>query len=435
MLVEVVVIVALIIANGMFAGAEIALLATRHSRLVELAKQGRAGARAALQLRDHPERFLATVQVGITVVGATAAGVGGATIGRDLGDLLARVFGPGALADDLGLAIVVAGVSFLSIVVGELVPKSLALRSGERYALLAAPGLVALAWIAHPAVWLLTVVSNVLLRPFRDRTNFTEMRYSSDELRHLVDEATAKGAVHPRVGEIASRALGLGGLQAVDMMVPRPDVVKIAHDCSLGEVRSIVREHRRARMPVYRDGPDDVIGTVCVKDLFGSDGGPAHTIEEVIRPPTFVPEGMPAMALLQLMRSQRQPMAIVVDERGAMSGIVTLEDLLEELVGDIASETHGQAPNTIERLGDGTAIVRGRAQVRDVNRELGLRLPDQGDWTTIAGLCNALAARVPEPGERLAAPGGEVLDVVEASARQVHRVLIHPPAQGASAGA
>jgi putative hemolysin len=426
--IEILIVLGLILANGLFAGAEIALLATRQSRLEELAGPGRTGSRAlaALALRARPERLLATVQVGITVVGATAAAVSGASLADDLARMIAVVLGPGRLARDLALAIVIVAYSFLSIVLGELVPKSLALRARERYALLAARPLRALAWLAQPLIWLLTAVSNLLLRPFGDRTTFTETRYSSEELRQLVKDAASKGEVHPNVGEIASRALDLAALTAVDFMVPRSEVVSVARDASREEVRRIVREHRHTRMPVCGAGREDVVGYVSVKELFARGTETEVTLDEVMRPAYFVPETMPATTLLDEMRGRRQPFAIVVDEQGVMSGIVTLEDLLEELVGEIVSEHHGRPPAPIEREPGGSALVWGRVPVREVNRVLDLELPEEGDWTTIAGLCNALATHIATSGERLQAPHGEILEIIEATPRQVQRIRVHP---------
>ena len=424
MLVQIVVILALILANGVFAGAEIALLATRRTRIAELAEEGSVGARAALHLRARPERFIATVQVGITVVSATAAALGGATLADDLAGVLARVFGPGALANDLALALVVVAVAFLSIVVGELVPKSLALRSGERYALLMARPMSVLAWLAHPVVWLLTAVSNAVLRPFGDRTTFTETRYTADELQQLVEEAAAQGAVPAAIGEIASRALDLAELRAIDLMVPRREVVFLQSDASPEEVLRAVSDRRHSRMPVIGDGVDDVIGYVSVKDLFAAEPADGSALHRALRRAFFVPETMSALTLLHQMKTRHQPFAIVVDELGALSGIVTLEDVLEELVGEIVSEHHEPEAAPIERTDDGGALVWGSVPVRDVNRALGLHLPEDGDWTTVAGLCNALAAHIPARGERMTAPRGEVLEVVEATPRQVRRVRL-----------
>ncbi len=214
--------------NGLFSGAEIAVVALRKSRLSQLVEAGGGAARAVERLRAEPERFLATVQIGITVVGATAAAFGGATLAGELAALLAPLPILGPYAPELALGAVVSAISALSIVLGELVPKSLALRAAERYALLAGRPLLAISQAARPVVWLLTRASNLVLRPFGDRTTFTESRVSAEELEALVDEAGQLGALDQPTAEIASRALAFRDLTAADVLVPRSRIVASA---------------------------------------------------------------------------------------------------------------------------------------------------------------------------------------------------------------
>lgn len=426
---EILVILLLVVANGVFAGAEIALVALRRTRLRELADERRIGARAALTLREQPERFFATVQVGITVVGASAAAIGGSAMAARLTPWLQRVPWLQGHAHDVALVLVVALVSYLSIVVGELVPKSLALRGAERYALLVAPPLRVLAWLVGPLVWFLTASSNLVLRPFGDRTTFTETRLSSDELQQLVDEATQAGTVHPQAGEIASRALDLGGLTAADVMVPRREVVAVRASAPEAELRRVLLAHSHHRLPVYQGNIDNVVGYVAVRDVLARvwSGEPLQ-LEALMRPVHFVPETKPATDLLQEMRTRRLPLALVVDEMGGLAGLVTLEDLVEELVGEIFSEHAGYPPDPIQRQADGTVLVNGTTPIRDVNRALGLELPEEGDWTTVAGLVLARCGRIPAAGERVPLEGGVTLEVADASPRRVRSVRIHGPA-------
>jgi putative hemolysin len=314
-LAELIVILALVVSSGIFAGAEIAVVALRKTRLNELAEEGHGSARVLLSLREEPERFLATVQVGITVIGATAAAFGGASIAEKLTPLLERVGWFATHADDVALGIVVVAVSYLSIVIGELVPKSLALRSAERYALLIAKPLYALSWLARPVVWVLSKSANLMLGPFGDTTTFTETRHSAEELQQIVEEATKAGTIHPEAGEIVSRALELPELRARDVMVPRQEVVMIEKSAPEGEIRKVVRAHAYSRIPVYEERRDNVVGYVSVKDVLriALDQKPIH-LPEILRPPYFVPDVKRAVELLQEMRSRRMPFAIVVDE-------------------------------------------------------------------------------------------------------------------------
>ncbi|HVS10947.1 MAG TPA: hemolysin family protein [Planctomycetota bacterium] len=422
----------LVLCNAFFAGAEIAVVTVRRSRLGQLLEAGRRGARAVAALREDPERFLATVQIGITVIGASAAAFGGASIATRLAPRIAEVPGLGTWSDDIALGIVVAGISFLSIVLGELVPKSIALRHAETFALLAARPLRGIAWLARPFVWFLTVTSNVFLRPFGDRTSFTEARLSREELQHIMEDATRSGTLDTRTGEIASRALEFGHLSAADVMVPRNRVQTLARDARPEGIAAVFfSSGGHSRIPVYERTPENIVGYLTVKDVARRLlEGREVELGPLIRPPNFVPESASAASLLHEMQRRRLSLAIVIDEYGGFAGIVTIEDLLEELVGELFSE-HATAEDWIHREEDGTAVVRGLAPIREVNRALDLDL-EEGDWTTVAGLCAGLAGKIPERGTRLRARDGTELEVLEASPRVVRRVRLRP--QGPRAG-
>lgn len=418
----------LVLANGVLAGSEIAVVALRRTRLAELAEEGNRSAQAAVKLRDNPEEFLATVQVGITVVGSTAGAFGGMTFARDLSPVIGKVSVLRPHAEEIALVFVIALVSYLSLVLGELVPKSLALRSAEQYALLIGRPLLLLSRVARPLVWILTASSNAVLKLFDDRTTFTETRVSREEVQRMVEEAASAGTVHPHAGEIASRALDLPRLTAHDVMVPRNAVVAVPEGTSLDEVRRVVAECGHSRVPVYQGTIDQVIGYVIAKDLLARhDLDQTSTVSVVLRPPFFVSEEKPAIDLLHEMRRRRAPFAVVVEESGGTSGIVTIEDLVEELVGEIFNEHAPEAPEHIHREADGVAVVDGGATVRDVNRMLGFDLPEEGAWTTVAGLFLALLGRIPVVGDRVEV-GKLVLEVLEASPRRIRRLRILPRA-------
>jgi putative hemolysin len=416
-------VLALILANGVFAGAEIAIIAVRKSRLLQLVEERRPGARSVLALRDEPERFLATVQIGITVIGATAAVFGGSSIAARLAPVLARLpLSPGT-ADDLALAVVVALISYLSLVLGELVPKSLALRASEAYALLVARPLRALAWLAGPLVWLLTRSSNLVLKPLGDRTSFTEARLSPEELQQLVEEAGETGSLDRGTSEIASRALDFGSLSAGDVMVPRNRVVGVPRDATAQEIRQIVLEEGHSRMPVYDGALDDVIGYITARDVLAvAWQGDLVVLQDILRPALFVPTTSPAIRLLKELQRRHMPIAFVVDEHGGLAGLVTLEDLVEELVGELFSE-YDEPSEAVRREPDGSAVVRGDLPIREANRLLGIDLPEGESWSTVGGLVVSLASGIPARGTRHRV--GEIqLEVVDATARVVREVRI-----------
>lgn len=422
---ELIIIVVLVLANAVFSGAEIAIVALRKNRIQELADEGKGSARAVLSLREKPESFLATVQVGITVVGASAAAFGGSSLAERLAPWLAQNAWLAPHAEAVALALVISAVSYLSIVIGELVPKSLALRGAERYALIVSRPLLFLSKLARPLVWLLSASANLVLKPFGDSTTFTEARHSAQELQSLVDEAVQAGTVHPEAAEIASRALGLPEVTVAEVMVPRQDVEALSKDVSAQELRELLLEHTHTRLPVYDGNIDNVIGYISVKDVLAlAWEAKLFILRDVIRPAFFVPESKLAVELIQEMRSRRQPLAIVVDEHGGMSGIVTMEDLLEELVGEIFNEHEPAEGDSIVPAGEDSFLVEGTAHLREVSRKLGVELPDEGSWTTLAGLVLHLAGGMPRVGDRFSLPNGICLEVVEASVRQVKSIRL-----------
>lgn len=426
MLLELFVILALVLVNGLFAGAEIAVVGVDRVRLSQLVEAGGARARALAALRAGPERFFATVQIGITVVGATAGAFGGATFARDLTPMLAPVVG--GYADELALAVVVVLVSFLSLVGGELVPKSLALRRPEPYALLVAPVLLWLSSAARPLVWVLTRSSNAVLERFGDSTSFSESRLSPEELRTLVEEAAESGTLDPRVGEIASRALDFAKLTAGHVMIPRTRVVGIERRASTEQIRNIVLEHAHSRLPVYDTDLDVVVGYVLYKDLLPlAWAGRLLVLEDLIRPAYVVDEGMEASQLLHEMRVRHVQLAVVLAAEGGTAGIVTFDDLVEELVGDVFGELHRTAPESMKIAADGSITVLAEVPTRDLNRSFELALPEGEGWSTLGGLCLREAGRVPLPGERLTLEDGTQLFIEEASERAVERVRVVPP--------
>ena len=426
---ELLTIVVLVLLNGVLAGAEIAVVAMRDTRLNELIDKGSNAALAVRQLRGLPERFLATVQVGITLVSATAGAFGGAAFAEDLSPLIS-----GALpflstyAEELSFAIVVLGISYLSLVLGELVPKSLALRSSESYALFIGRPLLWLSVAARPLIWLLTASSNAVLKIFGDSTSFIETRLSPRELRQLLEEAGHAGTLHPQTAKIATRALGFSGLTAADAMVPRNEVVAVSRSASALELRALLSEKSHYRLPVYDGTLDNTVGYVSMKDLLALvwEGRPWN-IDTLIRPAYYVLPSTKAIDLLTQMQRRHMPLAIVLEERGGLAGVVTVESLLEELVGKIFNESVLNEPGPMKPEPDGSVTVPGSAMVRDVNRELAFDLPEEGDYTTVAGLCMVLTGRIPKKGTTIITQQGYALEVLDASTRRIDKVRVHPP--------
>lgn len=407
--------------------AEIAVISVRKTRLNEMVESGNSGARAVTQLRANPERFLATVQIGMNVCTSAMSVFGGATIATRIEAVLVNVAVIAPYAHTISLTIVVAGISYMVLVVGELVPKSLALRYSERLSVFVAPMLLGLASIARPAVWLLTSSSNLILRFFGDSTSFTEARHSREELQQLLDETADAGTVNEQVSEIASRALDFEDLDVSDVMVPRSAIRAVPRAATLAELTALVQRGGHARMPVFDGSVENIVGFINVREALahGLVNGTLD-IGRVLHPVLFVAENMSAPAVLRDLQARRSHMAVVVDEQGSVRGLVTVEDLVEELVGEIFSEN--DAPNAEIHLdADGAAVVAGTVAVHEVNRNLGLELPEGENFSTLAGLCIHLAGRIPAQGDQLVTEEGYHIDVLDASPRRVRLVRIRKP--------
>ncbi len=392
-------------------------------------------ARSAQALRDNPERFLATVQVGITVIGTTAGAFGGSTLAVHLIPLFQTVAWMRPYAEEIAVGSVVLSISYLSIVIGELVPKSLAMRAPDAYARLIASPLLRLSKISGPAVRFLAASSNAVLKLFGDRTSFTEARLSSDELLSMVEDAAKTGSLHPGAGTIASRAIQFGELRVVDVMVPRHAVISVPGDATLEEVEEQLEKTPFSRILVMGQSVDEIVGYLAAKDLVIRKPQPSGLARDLSRPVIHVPESNTAIQLLKQLQKERQQIAIVVDEQGSFSGLVTMEDLLEELVGDIFSEFREERVTEVRWAEDGTATLPGSLPLRDINRLLGLDLQEGRFWTTLGGLCLSQAGRVLKPGDPVELEPGIRGEVLETQGARVLMVRLRKTAPSIEAPA
>ncbi len=423
MLTELGTILTLILASGVFAGAEIAILSMRRTRISELADLGKGSARALESLRAEPERLLATVQIGITVLGAGAAAFGGARLARPLGELLGDLGVP--YGEQISIALVVAGISFFALMLGELVPKSLALRTAERYALTVGRPLLALSVLLRPFISILVGATNFLLRLFNDETTFSESRLSPDELRTVVEEAAESGSLDRRTGEIASRAFDFGHLTVAAVMVPRSQITAIDRAAAPEETISLLRSGDHQRYPVIDGDLDNVVGYLVTRDaLLMLVERNRVDLDDLLRPALFVPSTTMASKGLRELQRNRTQIAMVVDERGELAGVVTAQDFVEELVGDIFKEDEDPREWIVHEE-SGTAVVRGEMPVHAVNRAMGLSLPESESWSTVAGIALSKSGRMLAVGEFVELEKGIRLEVVDASARRIRRLRIH----------
>ncbi len=417
-------VLALVLTCGLVAGAESAVTALRPSRLDDILKRHRRTARYIKTLREAPERLFATTVVLSNLALVAAAVWVGYRLVPKLEQSFATMVEPRAFAHALALAVAMGATSAVFIVFATLVPKSLAQRSAASAVSFFAPPLYVASLLLAPAVFFFTRLSNFILAFFSDKTSFTESRLSPDELSHLVNEATRAGLVHPKAGDIAVRALDFGDVIIGDIMLPRTLVVALPLDASPAEVRRVLLEENHAHFPIYDGTLDEIVGVVSTSDvLMLAWERELFVLQDLMRPPIFVPETMRAAEVLSELQRERLHFAVVVDETGGTAGIVTLRDLIEELVGKLL-DRHEQPDEKLRAEPGGSFLVPGNMAIRDANRELPFSLPEGEDFTTVGGLVILLAGRLPWIGERFSTDDGITLEVADASTRRVRAVRV-----------
>jgi putative hemolysin len=410
-----VVVLLLVVGNAVFVAAEYALVTARRTRLEERGADGSRSARTALRLMDEPVRFISTVQVGITVFGIALGAIGEPLI-SELFDFLPR---------GVSFAIAFAVLTYLSVTLGELVPKAVALQKAEAIAVALAVPLDVFAKVLHPVVWVLQVSANLVLRVLRVKPAPAGMiAFTREDIRQSVAAAEDVGEIQTAEEEMLYRVFDFADKEASDVMVPRPEVVGLSVEMPPEEALRAVLESPYTRYPVYRSSLDDIAGVLHVRDLISAlnDRGIADVeLAGLLRPAYFVPETKDLAALLAEFRRTNQHMAVVIDEYGSTVGIVTLEDLLEEIVGDIEDEF--DLPDTsVERVDERTIRIDGTFTLDDFNEEFGTSL-DQEDFHTVAGLVVDELGRAAEPGDEVRVDG-LVLTVIETSGTRVQRIEV-----------
>jgi magnesium and cobalt exporter, CNNM family len=413
-----------ILANGVFAGSEFALVSSRISRLAELRQRSVRGAAAAMQLKETPETFLATIQIAITAVGTLTSAVGGATAVEALSPWLMRV-GLGAGAETVALGIIVLLITYASLVVGELTPKAIALRNPERLACLMAPVVAAISRVLAPIVRVLSASTNLLLRILGMGTAQESPFVSEDDVKYLVREGARKGVFEKVEEELVHNVFEFADTTVREIMTPRPQIKGLDLGTPPETVLGKAMEVGHSRIPVYQGSVEAIVGVVTLKDLLGAVArGETPRLPALLRPAVFVPETVRISRLLRQIQQTRQGLAMVVDEYGSVVGLVTIEDVLEEIVGEIRDEGDHPA-EFITNLADGSVVVDGVTPIDEVERHLGITLPKPRDFSTVAGLLLDALNSVPTPGTSVVVAGRR-WTVLEMDSARIRRVGVQP---------
>ena len=411
-------VVVFVLIGGVFAAAEISLVSLRDSQVRSMSGRGKRG-RTVAELNEDPNRFLAAVQVGVTLMGFLSAAFGGATLSGDLAPVLKGWNVPDGAAAPLALVLVTIAIAYLSLVLGELVPKRLGLQRSEAFALALGPMIDKISKVSRPVIWLLSVSTDAVVRLLGGDPGAQREQMSDEELRELVNAHETLGEEERRIVEDVFEA---GDRQIREVMIPRTEVDFLDSQTPVFKAARDALAQPHSRYPVIRGSADDVIGFVHVRDLLDpAMAGRSVRVGELARTTLTLPWTRPILAALADMRREGAHLAIVADEYGGTAGIVTMEDLLEELIGDIKDEYDvDDAPTTHHRGGD--VEVDGLLNLDDFEDETGVELPD-GPYETVAGYIMAKLGRVPETGDFTDFDNHRIV-VREVEGRRVSRVLV-----------
>jgi len=426
--IEILIIVLLVALNGVFVAAEIALVSIRRSRVEQMVDEGRRGARRVRRLVGDPGRFLAVIQLGITFIGFLAAAFAGVSLSDTISTLLQGWGLEAGTANAIGLVLVTVVLSLFTIVFGELVPKTLALAHPEGFALALAAPVDVLGRIFRPVVAVLTWTTEKIAGMFGAHVS-NDVQISAEELRLIVERGGEQGILEAEEEQMINAVIELGDRRVHEVMVPRIDIAAMPATATFDEAIGTFVQEGHSRVPVYEETVDEVLGILYAKDLLPflrESAGPRPELRTLLRTPVYIPESMTVDDLLHEFQRRKVHIAIVLDEYGGTAGLVTIEDLLEEIVGEIQDEYDTEEPMVV-RLSDDEARIDGRASVDELNEifEDGadLELEDEEEYDTVGGLIYHRIGGIPSPGDRVEVDG-LTLTVESTDGRRVGKVLV-----------
>lgn len=399
---EIFLIFFLLIFNGIFAASEISVVTLRRSRLKQLIEQGKQNADIVKKLKENPDRFLATIQVGITLIGSLASAVAGAYAVKNIKPFIESL--PFSFlkisAEPISITLVVILVTYFSVVLGELIPKSIGLAYPDWVSLRTAKFIDRFSKVSSLLIKILTFSTNLVLKPFGLKA-FSERGFiSQEELKLLIEEGEEKGIFEPEERQLIHSAFSFSEITVKEIMTPAPQMVTVSIYMSIEEIKEIIIDEQFSRYPVIGKDLNDIRGILYAKDFYKliykqPDG--KFDIKKILKPPMFVPETMKINILLNEMQKKRVHMAIVVDEYGVVTGLVTLEDILEELVGEIRDEYDIEMP--VITLPDGSMIIDATISIRDLKEDYGIEIEESEEYETLGGFILTSLQRIPKVGD------------------------------------
>jgi putative hemolysin len=421
---EVFLIAILILLNGFLAGTEIAVVTARRSRIKQMVESGKRNARIFLRLKEEPDRFLATIQIGITTVSVLASAVGGAAAIKVIKPALKMVplKAISVAAEPLAIGIVVVLITYFSVIFGELVPKSIALRHPESIGLWAARTIDTFSMVTAVFVKILTFSTDLVLRPFGGKA-FTERAHvTEEEVKMLIREGGKHGVFEPAEARILQSVFEFTDTSVREVMVPDTQMVAIHINMTPQAVASLVEEEQYSRYPVYGKELNDIRGILYAKDFLTTLAKTGEVdIRKIIKPPFLIPETMKISLLLREMQRKRIHMALVVDEYGGISGLVTIEDLIEEIVGEIRDEYDTESP--VVQLSDGTLLIDASIHMRDLREDHHVSLPESPEYETLGGFLMTSLQKIPQTGDVVEVEGKRIR-ILEMLGQRISKVKL-----------
>ena len=424
---EIITVVLLTILNGVLAMSELAVVSSRPARLRVMADKGSRGARIAIELADNPGRFLSTVQIGITLVGVLSGAFSGATLGARLSAwLLGQGVSPAA-ADALGVGSVVVIITYLSLIVGELVPKQIALREPEAVASRVAPTMALLSRLAAPLVWLLDISGRLVLK-LLGQSGKTSDGVTDEEIRSVLAEAQSAGVIETGESRMIAGVMRLADRTARGLMTPRMDVEMVDIEDSFDEIREQLHKTSRSRLPVHGENPDEVIGVLYVRDFFNhlSSSGSVN-LREIVRDVPVVSDFSDALDVVEAIRGTAAHMVLVYDEYGHFEGVITAGDVMEAIIGAMQEEDHVEEKAIMQRA-DGSYLVSGWMPIDEFSEFLRFPTDEDAEYNTVAGLALEELKHLPDVGETFF-KNGWIFEIVDLDGRRIDNLLLRAEEQ------
>jgi magnesium and cobalt exporter, CNNM family len=417
--VQILIILLFIVINGVFVMSEMAIASSRQARLQQRINDGDKRANSALRLNQDPNMFLATVQIGITLISVLTGAVGGATFAEPLAKILARIPILGNYSESISLGIVVVSITVVSIVVGELLPKRIALHNPELFASTLAGPMIFVSKVFTPLVWLFSRITDGLLRLLGVKPG-TEPPVTEEEIHLLIDQGTQAGVFEESEQDMVEGVFSLGDQRVYSLMTPRTDIIYLDINDTVEEIREKIAESELSRFPVRQDSLDTILGIVKARDLLvRSLSGEAIRLKELLKPAFFIPETMFASRALEIFKEKGTELLLVIDEFGGLQGLLTINDILEEIVGQIEMEE----PQATQRQ-DGSWLLDGMLEVDEFKEIFNMKsLPHEDEYETLSGFVMVSLGRMPQSTDQFEWNGLR-FEVMDMDGRRVDKVLV-----------